>query len=92
MDVTSGVRSAFLPTVRGRLRNRPARDIVDEVNGLVAKGFEEVVLTGIHIGHYKNRTSEPQVKNLALADPPVAGRDRCETLAYLIDRTANRSR
>lgn len=55
----------ILPTVRGRLRNRPARDIVTEINGLVENGFEEVVLSGIHIGHYKNRTSEPQVKNLA---------------------------
>ncbi|MCB2230622.1 tRNA (N(6)-L-threonylcarbamoyladenosine(37)-C(2))-methylthiotransferase MtaB [bacterium] len=55
----------ILPTVRGRLNNRPALEIIGEINGLVAKGFEEVVLTGIHIGHYKNRKVEPQVKNLA---------------------------
>jgi threonylcarbamoyladenosine tRNA methylthiotransferase MtaB len=55
----------ILPTVRGRLRNRPVNDILDEVNGLVQNGFEEIVLSGIHIGHYKNRTSEPQAKNLA---------------------------
>ena len=55
----------ILPTVRGRLRNRGAREIIDEINGLVARGFEEVVLTGIHIGHYKNRKVEPQLKNLA---------------------------
>lgn len=55
----------ILPTVRGRLRNRGAKDIIDEINGLVENGFEEVVLTGIHIGHYKNRKVEPQVKNLA---------------------------
>ena len=55
----------ILPTVRGRLRNRPVKDILDEINGLVENGFEEVVLSGIHIGHFKNRTSEPQAKNLA---------------------------
>jgi len=55
----------ILPTVRGRLRNRPALEIIEEINGLVAKGFNEVVLTGIHLGHYKNRKVEPQVKNLA---------------------------
>lgn len=55
----------ILPTVRGRLRNRPVADIVNEVNGLVQNGFEEVVLSGIHIGHYKHRTAEPQAKNLA---------------------------
>ena len=55
----------IIPTVRGRLRNRPAPDIVDEVNSLVANGYNEVVLTGIHLGHYKNRMVEPQMKNLA---------------------------
>lgn len=55
----------IIPSVRGRLRNRPPGEIIDEVNGLVARGFYEVVLTGVHLGHYKNRKSEPQVKNLA---------------------------
>jgi threonylcarbamoyladenosine tRNA methylthiotransferase MtaB len=55
----------ILPTVRGPLRNRPVIDIIEEVRSLMASGFEEVVLTGVNIGHYKNRTSEPQVKNFA---------------------------
>ena len=55
----------ILPTVRGRLRNRPAKDIIAEINGLVANGFNEVVLTGIHLAHYKNQQVEPYAKNLA---------------------------
>ncbi len=55
----------IIPTVRGRLRNRPAQDILDEINSLVANGYNEVVLTGVHLGHYKNRLVEPQAKNLA---------------------------
>jgi threonylcarbamoyladenosine tRNA methylthiotransferase MtaB len=55
----------IIPTVRGRLRNRPADDIVGEINSLVAAGYREVVLTGVHLGHYKNRLVEPQMKNLA---------------------------
>ena len=55
----------IIPTVRGRLRNRPANDIISEINSLVANGYNEVVLTGVHLGHYKNRTVEPQMKNLA---------------------------
>lgn len=55
----------IIPTVRGRLRNRPAMDVVNEINSLVANGYNEVVLTGIHLGHYKNRQVEPQMKNLA---------------------------
>jgi threonylcarbamoyladenosine tRNA methylthiotransferase MtaB len=55
----------ILPTVRGRLRNRPAAEIIAEVKSLVANGFEEVVLTGIHLAHYKNQKVEPYAKNLA---------------------------
>lgn len=55
----------ILPTVRGRLRNRPAKEIIAEISGLVANGFNEVVLTGIHLAHYKNQQVEPYAKNLA---------------------------
>jgi threonylcarbamoyladenosine tRNA methylthiotransferase MtaB len=55
----------IIPTVRGRLRNRPAADIVAEVRSLVANGYNEIVLTGVHLGHYKNRVVEPHMKNLA---------------------------
>ncbi|HUV31653.1 MAG TPA: tRNA (N(6)-L-threonylcarbamoyladenosine(37)-C(2))-methylthiotransferase MtaB [Acidobacteriota bacterium] len=54
-----------LPAVRGRLRNRPPLEILDEVNALVENGFNEVVLTGVHVGHYRYRRGEPRVKNLA---------------------------
>ncbi|MDF1545423.1 MAG: MiaB/RimO family radical SAM methylthiotransferase, partial [bacterium] len=55
----------IIPTVRGRLRNRPAGEIIREINSLVENGYNEIVLTGVHLGHYKNRKVEPQVKNLA---------------------------
>jgi len=60
-------RCAFciLPKVRGPLLNRPALGIIDEVRSLRTLGFNEVVLTGVNLGHYKNRQTEPQVKNLA---------------------------
>jgi threonylcarbamoyladenosine tRNA methylthiotransferase MtaB len=55
----------IIPHVRGPLRNRPATEIIDEINHLVVNGYREVVLTGVNIGHYKNRQKEPHVKNLA---------------------------
>ena len=55
----------IIPTVRGRIRNRNATEIIDEINSLVANGYKEVVLTGVHIGHYRSRKVEPIVKNLA---------------------------
>jgi threonylcarbamoyladenosine tRNA methylthiotransferase MtaB len=55
----------IIPTVRGRIKNRPALEIINEINSLVEHGYKEVVLTGVHIGHYRNRKIEPQMKNLA---------------------------
>lgn len=42
----------IIPSVRPRVASRPVDDIVAEVTGLVAGGVQEVVLTGIHLGHY----------------------------------------
>ncbi len=42
----------IIPQVRPSLRSRTPEDIVAEVEGLVEGGIEEIVLTGIHLGHY----------------------------------------
>src|SRR5205085_9722758 len=42
----------IIPRVRPVLRSRPAEQIVEEVSRLVAGGYREIVLTGIHLGHY----------------------------------------
>lgn len=42
----------IIPYARGRVRSRREEDIVKEVRGLVAEGFREIVLTGIHISSY----------------------------------------
>ena len=42
----------IIPHVRPKLTSRPLRHIVDEVTRLVGAGHREVVLTGIHLGHY----------------------------------------
>ncbi len=42
----------IIPQVRPSLRSRPAQEIVEEVTGLVSRGVQEIVLTGIHLGHY----------------------------------------
>lgn len=42
----------IIPSVRPGLRSRPPEHIVDEVRRLVAHGHREIVLTGIHLGHY----------------------------------------
>ena len=42
----------IIPTVRPRFFSRPADEVGAEVAGLVASGYREVVLGGIHLGHY----------------------------------------
>lgn len=41
-----------IPLARGRVRSRRAEDILREIQGMVASGYREVVLTGIHISSY----------------------------------------
>ena len=42
----------IIPHVRPKLTSRPLDHIVDEVRRLTTAGHREVVLTGIHLGHY----------------------------------------
>ncbi len=42
----------IIPYARGRVRSRNLDDILDEIQGLAAKGYKEVVLTGIHLSSF----------------------------------------
>ncbi|HZT79427.1 MAG TPA: tRNA (N(6)-L-threonylcarbamoyladenosine(37)-C(2))-methylthiotransferase MtaB [Gemmataceae bacterium] len=42
----------IIPKVRPILRSRPPEEIIEEIARLVAGGCQEIVLTGIHLGHY----------------------------------------
>ena len=42
----------IIPYARGRVRSRSEEDILSEVRGIVEAGYQEIVLTGIHISSY----------------------------------------
>ncbi len=42
----------IIPYSRGNIRSKEKEDVVSEVKCLVKNGYKEVVLTGIHTGHY----------------------------------------
>ena len=42
----------IIPKVRPRLASRPIGDVVEEVQRLLDNGYREIVLTGVHLGHY----------------------------------------
>ena len=42
----------IIPYVRGKVRSKKPSKVIDEVKKLVSNGYKEIVLTGIHTGHY----------------------------------------
>ncbi|MCA9050719.1 MAG: tRNA (N(6)-L-threonylcarbamoyladenosine(37)-C(2))-methylthiotransferase MtaB [Planctomycetaceae bacterium] len=42
----------IIPTVRPGLRSRRPRAIEDEVRRLIDNGYREIVISGVHVGHY----------------------------------------
>ena len=42
----------IIPYSRGKVRSKLMEEVLDEINTLVNNGHREIVLTGIHTGHY----------------------------------------
>ncbi len=61
----------IIPQVRPHGSSRPASEVLDEVRRLVDNGYGEIVLTGVHLGHYgwptsgvRPSTALPHLSNL----------------------------
>jgi len=74
----------IIPQTRPVLASRPIDEVVEEVRGLVDAGYREIVLTGIHLGHYGidlERAPEPTMGCLghsaAVAQGPDSPGHRC---------------
>ncbi len=66
----------IIPYARGRVRSRREEDILREVGGLAARGYKEVVLTGIHISSYGTDRGEPELLRLVRAIHGTEGIER----------------
>lgn len=66
----------IIPFARGRVRSREKEDVLREVRSLVANGYREVVLTGIHISSYGVDLEGENLLSLILAIHDVEGIDR----------------
>ena len=53
----------IIPYVRGRSHSRTIVEVVDEVKGLISRGYKEVVLTGINIGDFDGAQSKEEPKH-----------------------------
>ena len=47
-----GCAYCIIPKVRPVLRSRPIEEVLPEIQTLARNGYREIVLTGIHLGHY----------------------------------------
>lgn len=54
----------IIPYTRGRVRSRSPEDIIEEVGKLARKGYQEIVLTGIHLSSYGLDFSGEEKENL----------------------------
>lgn len=49
-----------IPSVRGHSRSMPLGEVLRQIDGLVAGGFREVVISGINLGRWGRDFSKPQ--------------------------------
>ena len=63
----------IIPYARGRVRSRKKEDILREIEGLVARGYKEVVLTGIHISSYGTDFGQPGLLDLVKSIQEIEG-------------------
>lgn len=66
----------LIPYARGRARSRAVEDVIAEIRTLAEKGFQEVVLTGIHLSSYGmdlNEEKKPLLKEVILAAAEIGG-------------------
>lgn len=53
----------IIPYTRGKCRSKDKDKVIEEINTLVNNGYQEIVLTGIHTGHYgeDGKTTFPEL-------------------------------
>ena len=66
----------IIPYARGRVRSRAKEDVIQEVRDLARNGYQEVVLTGIHLSSYGVDLENESLLSLILAVHEVEGIQR----------------
>lgn len=66
----------IIPYSRGKVRSKKKEDVLKEVTNLVKMGHKEIVLTGIHTGHYGSDLSDCDFSDLLSALCLIDGLER----------------
>ena len=66
----------IIPYARGKVRSKQPSDVIEEVTTLVSNGHKEIVLTGIHTGHYGADLDDYSFANLLSELVKIDGLER----------------
>ena len=66
----------IIPYTRGNVRSKKKEDVIDEITTLVKNGYKEVVLTGIHTGHYGQDLKDYDFSDLLRELEKIEGLER----------------
>ena len=66
----------IIPYARGNIRSKDKKIVISEVKALVKNGYKEIVLTGIHTGHYGQDLKEYDFSDLLLELEEIEGLER----------------
>ena len=66
----------IIPYARGKVRSKSPRVVIDEIKALVKDGHKEVVLTGIHTGHYGSDLDNFNFSDLLKSIEKINGLER----------------
>lgn len=66
----------IIPYTRGNVRSKKKEDVIDEITTLANNGYKEVVLTGIHTGHYGEDLSNYDFSDLLMELEQIKGLER----------------
>jgi threonylcarbamoyladenosine tRNA methylthiotransferase MtaB len=81
-----GCAYCIIPKVRPYLLSRPVGEVLDEIRRLVDSGYREIVLAGIHLGHYGldfERGFDMQTEQKLLLDGNIRLSQLVERIAQL---------
>ncbi|MBE6903628.1 MAG: tRNA (N(6)-L-threonylcarbamoyladenosine(37)-C(2))-methylthiotransferase MtaB [Ruminococcaceae bacterium] len=84
----------IIPYVRGRVRSKEPLAVINEIEGLVKKGYCEFVITGIHLASYGKESGKYELTSLIeqIAKTDGVERIRLGSLepTYITEETAKR--
>lgn len=66
----------IIPYTRGKVRSKKCIDVINEIKALVSNGHHEIVLTGIHTGHYGADLEDTDFSDLLEKICKIDGLDR----------------